>query len=558
MSANRNDACDYGAISYVADIILCPAQKSRNLEHNFAKVTKSGGRSADVVSCRTYYEKGICASISRHLDWFGPMMEATTRFTDALLPLDRPTELNHKEGSQPAPCFGFLLVGGALVGAQVRDIRLANEVSRRGYPVHAWWALDRPRCSALDPTISQRWLFNAARYGGWLHIPALDDLVGRCLSGIMTDSYRQHVFQKFPAFLDRQLRELIRAVCAGVGRDQRLIRRFGKELTQAGVTHMLPNIECLAPFVDEAKNHVPHQLKSLVTFQGYELYATFAREIGQEAVLYQRLTEAVERSDWPAIAVSDAYGDRISAEVGIERSDLKMIPAGVPVGKPLDTARAVAMIREKFPDYRADLPLVTYVGRRDSEKGIDLLLYAARILKSRGVELQLAICGPTAFGNQYAEACRQIAWNMRLPVLWNDYVSDDLRSALFRASRTVVYPSIHGEPFGMVPIEAMAQGTPVVVPDQGGVAGLIRVGNAQGGLRFRTWDSGDLAQQIERLISDWSLYALLSADAGLIADYFSVARMGDRVLDHLGLPRWCNGQKQPDSPEVEMEPAAAA
>jgi hypothetical protein len=109
----------------------------------------------------------------------------------------------------------------------------------------------------------------------------------------------------------------------------------------------------------------------------------------------------------------------------------------------------------------------------------------------------------------------------------------------------VVYPSIHGEPFGMVPIEAMAQATPVIVPDQGGVAGLTKVGEARGGLRFQTWDSGDLARQIEQLCSDAKVHADLSEGALRIADYFSVARMGDRILDHLELPRYGDGYGEP-------------
>ena len=45
------------------------------------------------------------------------------------------------------PVLGFVIVGGPLVGAQVRDLRLANELSRRGYPVHVWWAFDQDRKS---------------------------------------------------------------------------------------------------------------------------------------------------------------------------------------------------------------------------------------------------------------------------------------------------------------------------------------------------------------------------------------------------------------------------
>ena len=446
----------------------------------------------------------------------------------------RATEAARRE---PAPAFGFILVGGALSGAQVRDVRLANELVRRGYPVHVWWAMDRPKKSPLHPAISQRWLFNAARYGGLLRHPAADDVVGRWFSRLTSDRRRQQLIQRFPVILDRQLCGLIRAVCAGVAHDKRLIRRFAAELSQLQVTHVLPNLECLAPFAAAAQAHVPHALSYLMTFQGYELYATYAREAGQLAALYTRLSEAVEQSAWPAIAVSDAYGARICAEVGLGADDLATIPAGVPVGGRLTVSQAALLVRERFPEYRAEIPLVSFVGRRDSEKGLDLLLYAARILKSRGVPLQLAICGPTAFGNQYVEACRQIAWNMRLPVLWSDYVSDDLRSALFRKSQMVVYPSIHEEPFGMVPVEAMAQGTPALVPDSGGVAGLIYAKGRQGGLRFRTWDSGDLAHQMERLLTDTALHASLAADAPLVAEHFSVERMGERVLDHLGLPR---------------------
>jgi len=458
-------------------------------------------------------------------------------------------------GHEGTACFGFVLVGGCLVGAQVRDVRLANEFSRRGYPVHVWWALDRPRCSPLAAGISQRWLFNAGRYGGWLRIAALDDWIGQWLSRVTSDRFRQQIVQGYSAILDRQLRELIRVVCNGVSRDERLIRRFASELAQRNVTHVVPNLECLAPFVAEAKRHIGYPLRYVVTFQGYELYAGYAQEMRQEARLYERLAEAVSQSDFAAIAVSDSYAERISSEVGISRQEITTIPAGAPIGEPMDPVRAVALLKRTFPGYCPELPLVTFVGRRDSEKGIDLLLYAARILLSRGHSVQLAVCGPTAFGREYAHACRQIAWNMRLPVLWNDFVSDDSRSALFRASCTVVCPSIHEEPFGMVPIEAMAQGTPVLVPDRGGVASLVEINGRRAGLRFRTWDSGDLANQLERLLTDATLRAALASDACRIAAHFSVEKMGERVLDHLGLPYWCEDHCARRSPSGATIPA---
>jgi glycosyltransferase involved in cell wall biosynthesis len=371
-------------------------------------------------------------------------------------------------------------------------------------------------------------------------VRSIDDFTGRALSNLTTDSRRDRIVQYFPSLIDRHICALVRRICQGVDDDQRLIRRFAAELTEAGVTHVLPTLESLAPFAIAARRHVQHELKYLLTFQGYELYASFARNIGQEARFYELLAEAVRQSDWPAITVSAAYAARINSEIGIPEESLKIIPPGVPTRDVLDLDRATALVAETFPDYRRELPLVSYVGRRDAEKGLDLLLYAARILRARGVKLQLAICGPTSFGTQYAQACRQIATNLREPVLWSDFVSDEVRSAIFRISRAVVYPSIHAEPFGMVPVEAMAQGVPVVVPDTGGVAGLIRVGDLQAGLSFRSWDTADLAAQLERLVSDDSLHAELTTDAPAIAEHFSVERHGERILDHLGLPHWNN------------------
>jgi glycosyltransferase involved in cell wall biosynthesis len=453
------------------------------------------------------------------------------------VPTDETSRFSDNHGPR-VPTFGFLLFGGAVAGAQISHVRLANELVRRGYPVQAWWAMDWPRKSGLNPAIAQRWLFSSSRYGGVTRVRTIDDFIGRTLSNLTTDLRRDRIVQYLPSLIDRHICALVRRICQGVDDDQRLIRRFAAELTEARVTHVLPTLESLAPFAGAARRYMPYELKYLLTFQGYELYANFARNIGQEARFYELLAEAVRQSNWPAITVSAAYAARINAEIGISEESLKVIPPGVPTHDVLDLDRATALVGETFPEYHRNLPLVSYVGRRDAEKGLDLLLYAARILRARGVKLQLAICGPTSFGTQYAEACRQIATNLREPVLWSHFVSDEVRSAIFRISRAVVYPSIHAEPFGMVPVEAMAQGVPVVVPDTGGVAGLIRVGDLQAGLCFRSWDTGDLAVQLERLVSDDSVHRELAADAPAIAEHFSVERHGERVLDHLGLPHW--------------------
>jgi glycosyltransferase involved in cell wall biosynthesis len=433
------------------------------------------------------------------------------------------------------PVLGFVIVGGPLVGAQVRDLRLANELSRRGYPVHVWWAFDRPRKSCLDSSVQEHFLFSWSRYmvPRW---PGASDQIGRIAQKILPEKILSMAAQRLPGVMERQLRRVLRVICHGVEQDTGLIRRFATEIEAAGVTHLLPNLEMLAPFVRAARDQVQWRPRYAVTFQGYEVYANDARRIGLEETLYQRLAEVVRASDYRAVAVSQPYAERIQREVGLLPTELSVIPPGVPVDQPLDRAEALRTVQSCFPRYRPEIPLVTYLGRQDSEKGLDLLLYACRLLVDRGLSLQVALCGPTAFGDIYRRACAQIAEHLRIEPLQAGYVSDDLRSALFRCSRTVVYPSIHEEPFGMVPVEAMAQETPVLVPDRGGIAGVVEAEGHVGGLHFRCWDSGALASQLGNLIHSETLHGQLARGARRVATCFSVHNLGQRVLGHLGLP----------------------
>lgn len=432
------------------------------------------------------------------------------------------------------PVFGFVLFGGPLSGALVRDVRLANELADRGYRVCVWWVADRMRSSPLRGAIRQRWLFHGLRYAFSGGSGAFES-GGRLVTALLHDKNRQRGLQKRPRILDRVMTGITARVCDGVEHDRSLVRRFARELSDSGVTHVLPMLAFLCPWVQAARPLVTHPLRYLVTFQGYELYVSYARAMGRERELYDRLVDVVRASDWPAIAVSADYANRVTEDIGVPAEMLRAIPPGIPCDSDLDRAEAPGIVKAWFPAFRPEAPLVTYLGRRDTEKGIDLLLYAASILRGRGVDLQLAVCGPTLFGDHYGRVCRRLAEDLRCPVMWANHVNDAVRSALFVTSRCIVYPSIHREPFGMVAVEALAHGTPAVVPDYGGIASAIEADGEVGGLRFRTWDTAHLAGQIESLLADDKLHRRLSEAGPRVAAYYSVERLADRVLAHLGV-----------------------
>jgi glycosyltransferase involved in cell wall biosynthesis len=442
-------------------------------------------------------------------------------------PPERPSSIAGRD-----PVFGLIIPGGALNGATVRDVRLANGLSRRGFRVHVWWAMDRPRVQVLDSGVEQHWLFHGLRFAG-RGFRGFRDRLGRLLSATIADEKRAHAVQTRPHVLSAIWHGYLRLVCDGVERDGRLLRRFARDVARADVTHLLPALAVLGPWAAAAKRLLAHRPRYLVTFQGYEIYVNYARQIGLEQQFYSRVVDLVAQSDWPAIAVSLDYLERIVEDIGVPRDQLVAIPPGVPAPDPMDRQLAIQRIREKFDSFDPNVPLVTYVGRRDTEKGLDLLLYATKILRATGHKLQVHICGPTAFGAEYANACHQIAAELRTDVEFRRRIGDKLRSALFAVSRFVVYPSIHREPFGMVPVEAMACGTPAIVPDYGGVATAISANGEVAGLHFRAWDSGHLAQQMARLLEDDELYRRLSQAGPRVADHYSVSQLVDRVLKHV-------------------------
>jgi glycosyltransferase involved in cell wall biosynthesis len=431
------------------------------------------------------------------------------------------------------PTFAFLaFTSGSFEGAIIRDMRLANSLHQRGYKVFVYWMMER-NSELLDRGIIQRVLCRGLRYH-FKKPSRITDTLGRFLA-IFPPRRRREFLQRHPDYVDRLLLNLTRAICDGGSGDPGLVQRLRSFIQRDGITHLLPTFAMLCPFAQAAQSGHNSLFDYVVTFQGEEIFANYAEQLGRLPDYHYQLQQSVLKSRWPAIAVSKDYINRLSEEMSIDPNRLVSIYPGINIPqttKPVD----FSVLASKFPLLTLDRPIVTYIGRQDSEKGIDLLLYAIKILQQRGRPVQLVVCGGTSFGQRYRDVLKQISAHLRIEIHHRRRVSDEVRNALYGYSRCIVYPSIHREPFGMVAAEAMSHGTPVLVPDHGGITEVITMGDRAGGLTFRSWDSKDLADQIDRILTDDELYGRLKSDCRSIAEQFSVDNMTDQVLAHLGLP----------------------
>jgi len=195
---------------------------------------------------------------------------------------------------------------------------------------------------------------------------------------------------------------------------------------------------------------------------------------------------------------------------------------------------------EPARDTPRDPRSILYVGRIHPEKGIELLLAAARRLASSGVPFDLHVLGPHASeagggGEAYLARLRALAAGLPVTFLGPEFDQAALARHFHQAS-IFCYPSIaeRGESFGVAPREAMAAGCAVVVSGLACFTDYLR--HEANGLRFdhagRMADQA-LAASLERLLSDPRMRATMASAGAITAREYGLDAVASRWLDRL-------------------------
>jgi len=226
------------------------------------------------------------------------------------------------------------------------------------------------------------------------------------------------------------------------------------------------------------------------------------------------------------------YADRLHGRIAVSAAarhfidryfpgDYKVIPNGVDAER---FRRSVPLAR--WQDGTRNL---LFVGRFEPRKGLLDLLKAYRILRRTGCQCRLLVVGG---GPQEREARRYVATRRLVGVEFLGRVSDDEKTQLFRTADVFVAPATGRESFGIVLLEAMAAGAPIVASDIHGYKGVLRRGRE--GLLVPPHEPKQLAASISRILDDRELAARMSA-AGLVrAEEFSWPRVTAKVDDYYG------------------------
>ena len=217
--------------------------------------------------------------------------------------------------------------------------------------------------------------------------------------------------------------------------------------------------------------------------------------------------------------------DRVSViEPGVDAARFYPIPA--------DEAKEFIRIGQ---ERRALL----FVGRIEPLKGLDSLLEALALLKERGLLKRHRLCLLVIGGepdlpaeridaemNRLKQLCRTLGIADSVEFLGRR--DQDTLQYYYAAAEAVVMPS-HYESFGLVALEAMACGTPVVASETGGLAFLVKDGET--GFHVPTGDPAALADKLELLLEDEALAARLGAQAAEYARGFTWRKVAEQVIE---------------------------
>jgi D-inositol-3-phosphate glycosyltransferase len=219
------------------------------------------------------------------------------------------------------------------------------------------------------------------------------------------------------------------------------------------------------------------------------------REPDARVAAEARLVATVDR----IVAATDVERDHLVRAWGAPRGRVAVVPCGVDTAlfRPGDAAAARAALGLPAG------PLVLYVGRMAPIKGLDTLLEAAARLRRRGNPARLLVVGGDTDeprdGHERDLRALAAALGLGDAVRFIGAQPQERLRDYYVAADVTVLPSYY-ESFGMVALEAMACGAPVVASRVGGLATTVRDGVT--GVLVPDGDAAALADRLEGLLAD--------------------------------------------------------
>jgi glycosyltransferase involved in cell wall biosynthesis len=248
-------------------------------------------------------------------------------------------------------------------------------------------------------------------------------------------------------------------------------------------------------------------------FDGVETGGSFARNAGVS--LYNKLFihKVLDAAD-TIIATTKSYAKE-SPFLRNYLDKIVVIPNGINIEEV-----TTPLTREKSREILG-LPqnseIILFFGSLVEYKGPDILLKAFKLVKKIVPSAKLIFAGRGHMDNQLKETAKQM--NISEDVIFTGFVEDNLKPLYYKAADIFCLPSTTlAESFGIVNLEAMAAGIPIVSSDLGGIPDIVK--NGENGLLAKPYDIEMVAEKLLILLKDEDIRKKMGADGkNKVKDY---------------------------------------
>lgn len=222
---------------------------------------------------------------------------------------------------------------------------------------------------------------------------------------------------------------------------------------------------------------------------------------------------------WKVICCSRYMEGEVSRNLSCPCSKVAVIPNGF---HPVSNSGDAPFDRRKYA--RESEQIVLYVGRLVHEKGPQLLVEAAQKLGRN--DLKFVLVGEGPMKAYLADLSTRLGVTQKVYLL--GHVPDSELSALYRNATVAVFPSLY-EPFGIVALEAMGYGTPVLAADTGGLGEIIQRG--RNGMKFIAGSSDSLAHELGSMLGDRVLLDQIAGNGKACLSEYSWSNAAVKTLE---------------------------
>ncbi len=226
---------------------------------------------------------------------------------------------------------------------------------------------------------------------------------------------------------------------------------------------------------------------------------------------YEGLDEAdliIANSEWTRSNVMEAYG--------ISKEKIDVVHWGIEFEAEEEELASSFRLNDEYN-------LVLFLGRITVQKGPDYFIDAAAKVLEHEPDTRFVVAGE---GDMLPSIINQSAdLGIRDNVIFTGWLEDDEVNRAFRAADLFVMPSV-SEPFGLVALESLKNGTPAILSKQSGVSEIL-----DHCMKVDFWDVDEMANKIVGALRYPSIRESMASEGALEVDQLDLEEPANNVIE---------------------------